>query len=109
VVVLGFDSDGSDAVRTLIAKGLLPQRFPIYATDEMRTNTFSGDVDPNNPGVVAGIRGMSPAAAPASVDNPFAAKFRATGVEPIFSAHYYDCTILTALAAEKAKSDDRRR
>src|SRR5262249_9632898 len=30
----------------------------------------------------------------------------ATGVEPIFSAYYYDCTVLTALAAEKAKSDD---
>ncbi len=106
VVVLGFDSDGSDVVRTLIAKGLVPQRFPVYATDEMRTNTFAREVDPDNPGVVAGIRGISPAAAPASAHNQFAAKFRATGVEPILSAYYYDCTILTALAAEKAKSDD---
>jgi branched-chain amino acid transport system substrate-binding protein len=106
VVVLGFDSDGSDVVRTLIAKGLAPGQFPIYATDEMRTNTFARDVDPNNPGVVAGIRGVSPAAAPSGAHNQFAAQFRATGVEPILSAYYYDCTILTALAAEKAKSDD---
>ena len=106
VVVLGFDSDGSDVVRTLIAKGLVPQRFPVYATDEMRTNTFAREVNPDNPGVVGGIRGMSPAAAPAGAHNQFAAKFRATGVEPILSAYYYDCTILTALAAEKAKSDD---
>ena len=106
VVVLGFDSDGSDVVRTLIAKGLVPQRFPIYATDQMRVNTFARAVDPNNPGVVAGIKGMSPAAAPIGPHNQFAAKFRATGIEPIFSAYYYDCTILTALAAEKAKSDD---
>jgi branched-chain amino acid transport system substrate-binding protein len=106
VVVLGFDSDGSDVVHTLIAKGLLPEQFPIYATDEMRTNTFAREVDANNPGVVAGIRGVSPAAAPAGAHNPFAARFRTTGVEPIMSAYYYDCAILTALAAVKAKSDD---
>jgi branched-chain amino acid transport system substrate-binding protein len=106
VVVLGFDSEGSGIVRTLMAHGLDPRRFPIYATDEMRTNTFAADVDPNNPGVVAGIRGVSPAAAPVGTRNPFAEKFRATGVEPILSAYFYDCTILTALAAEKAKSDD---
>jgi branched-chain amino acid transport system substrate-binding protein len=106
VVVLGFDSDGSDVVRTLIAKGFVPQRFPIYATDEMRTNTFGGAIDLNDPGVVAGIRGVSPAASPAGAQNAFDAKFRATGVEPIMSAYYYDCTILTALAAVKAKSDD---
>jgi branched-chain amino acid transport system substrate-binding protein len=106
VVVLGFDSDGSDVVRTLVAKGFAPQRVPIYVTDEMRTNTFASQVDPNHPGVVAGIRGVSPAASPAGAQKEFGAKFRATGVEPIMSAYYYDCTILTALAAVKAKSDD---
>jgi branched-chain amino acid transport system substrate-binding protein len=106
VVVLGFDSDGSDVVRTLIAKGFVPQRFPIYVTDEMRTNTFASEVDANDPGVVAGIRGVSPAASPAGAQDDFGAKLRATGVEPIMSAYYYDCTILTALAAVKAKSDD---
>jgi branched-chain amino acid transport system substrate-binding protein len=42
IVVLGFDSDGSDIVRTLIAKGVSPQRFPIYTADGMRTNAFPG-------------------------------------------------------------------
>ncbi len=55
---------------------------------------------------MAGIKGTAPAAQPAGVQSPFLEKFAATGVDPIFSGYYYDCAILTALAAEKAKSDD---
>jgi branched-chain amino acid transport system substrate-binding protein len=106
VVVLGFDTDGADVVRTMIGQGLGPQQVAVYTADGMRTDTFGQLVDPNNPGVVAGIKGTAPAAAPAGVQNPFVEKFAATGLEPVFSAYYYDCTVLTALAAEKAKSDD---
>jgi branched-chain amino acid transport system substrate-binding protein len=106
VIVLGFDNDGSDIVRTMISKGIGPQQIAVYGADGMRTNGFATLVDPNNPGAVAGIKGTSPATAPAGVKSPFLDAFAATGVEPIFSAYYYDCTILTALAAEKAKSDD---
>ena len=105
VVVLGVETD-NDVVKTMIDKSLGPQQVPIYLPDAMRTNSFAGTVDPTNPGAVAGIKGTSPAAAPKGVHNSFPERFRATGVEPIFSAYYYDCTILTALAAEKAKSDD---
>jgi ABC-type branched-subunit amino acid transport system substrate-binding protein len=105
VVVLGFDTDGADVVRTLIAKFLAPPNVAVYVTDAMRTDTFGQLVDPNNSGVVAGIKGTAAAVAPAGVQNPFIQKFAATGIDPIFSAHYYDCAILTALAAEKAKSD----
>jgi branched-chain amino acid transport system substrate-binding protein len=105
VVVLGFDTDGADVVRTLIAKYLAPPNVAVYVTDGMRTDNFGQLVDPNNPGAVAGIKGTAAAVAPAGVQNPFIQKFAATGIDPIFSAHYYDCTILTALAAEKAKSD----
>ncbi|HEY3095752.1 MAG TPA: ABC transporter substrate-binding protein [Acidimicrobiia bacterium] len=106
VVVLGFDTDGADVVRTMIGQGLGPQQVAVYTADGMRTDTFGQLVDPNNPGIVAGIKGTAPAAAPAGVQNPFIEKFAATGLEPVFSAYYYDCTILSALAAEKAKSDD---
>ena len=105
VVVLGDETD-NDVVKTMIDKGLGPQQVPIYVPDAMRTNAFASAVDPSNPGAVAGIKGTSPAAAPAGVHSRFPDKFAATGVSPIFSAYYYDCTILTALAAEKAKSDD---
>jgi branched-chain amino acid transport system substrate-binding protein len=106
VVVLGFDTDGADVVRTMIGQGLGPQQVAVYTADGMRTDTFGQLVDPNNPGVVAGIKGTAPAAAPSGVKNPFVEKFAATGLEPVFSAYYYDCAVLTALAAEKAKSDD---
>jgi branched-chain amino acid transport system substrate-binding protein len=106
VIVLGFENDGADIVRTLIAKGLSPQQFPIYTADGMRTNAFPTLLDPNNPGAVAGIKGTSPATAPTGVQHPFLDAFSTTGIDPIYSAFYYDCTILTALAAEKAKSDD---
>jgi ABC-type branched-subunit amino acid transport system substrate-binding protein len=106
VIVLGFETDGSDIVRTLTAKGLSPQQFPIYSADGMRTNAFATLLDPNNPGAAAGIKGTSPATQPAGVQHPFLDAFHATGIDPIYSAFYYDCTILTALAAEKAKSDD---
>jgi branched-chain amino acid transport system substrate-binding protein len=106
VIVLGFDSDGSDIVRTLTAKGLSPQQFPIYSADGMRTNSFPTLLDPNNPAAAAGIKGTSPATQPAGVQSPFLDAFAATGLDPIYSSFYYDCTVLTALAAEKAKSDD---
>jgi branched-chain amino acid transport system substrate-binding protein len=106
VLVLGFESDGADIVRTLAAKGLSPQQFPIYSADGMRTNAFPTFLDPNNPSAAAGIKGTSPATQPAGVQHPFLDAFNATGIDPIYSSFYYDCTVLTALAAEKAKSDD---
>jgi len=106
VIVLGFESDGSDIVRTLSAKGLSPQQFPIYSADGMRTNAFPTLLDPNNPAAAAGLKGTYPATQPAGVHHPFLDAFNATGIDPIYSSFYYDCTILTALAAEKAKSDD---
>ena len=106
VIVLGFENDGSDIVRTLTAKGLSPQQFPVYSADGMRTNAFPTLLDPNNPAAAGGIKGTSPATQPAGVQSPFFDAFSTTGIDPIYSSNYYDCTVLTALAAEKAKSDD---
>jgi len=106
VVVLGFENDGSDIVRALTTKGLSPQQFPIYAADGMRTNAFPTLLDQNNPAAAAGIKGTSPATQPAGAQSPFLDAFAGTGIDPIYSSFYYDCTVLTALAAEKAKSDD---
>jgi branched-chain amino acid transport system substrate-binding protein len=106
VVVLGFENDGADVVRTLISKYLAPPNVPVYVTDGIRSDSFGQLVNPDDPGVVAGIKGTAAAVAPAGVQSPFLERFAATGIDPVFSAHYYDCTILTALAAEKAKSDD---
>jgi len=105
VIVLGFNDDGAKIVQTMIEKGAGPADLPIYTADGMQGSSFGETVDPANPGVVSGIKGTAPAAAPAGVESPFQDTFAATGTDPIFSAYYYDCTILAALASVKAKSD----
>jgi branched-chain amino acid transport system substrate-binding protein len=109
LVVLGLQDDGAKVVRSLIAQGAGPSTLPIYTANGMQGSDFGVAVDPANPGVVAGIKGTTPASDPAGVESPFGATFAATGVEPIFSAHSYDCTILSALAAVKAKSNDPKK
>jgi branched-chain amino acid transport system substrate-binding protein len=109
VAVVGLRDDAAAAVRALVAAGSGPQQRPIYGTDGLYSSGFAELVDPVNPGVVAGLMGTAPAAAPAGVASPFHGAFAATGIDPVFSAHAYDCTILTALAAVKAGSDDPRR
>jgi branched-chain amino acid transport system substrate-binding protein len=106
VVVLGEQDDGAKVVQALIAAGDGPATLPIYTSNAMQGTGFAALVDPANPGAVAGIRGTAAAAAPAGVDSPFHAAFAATDIEPVFSAHTYDCTILAALAAVKARSTE---
>ncbi len=105
IVVIGVLDDAAPVVRALIDAGANPKELPIYGTDGLYSSRFAELVNPQNPGVVEGIKGTAPASAPAGVTSPFQATFGLTGIDPVFSAHYYDCTILTALAAEKAKSD----
>ena len=109
VVVLGFPDDGAKVIKTMVAKNIGPAQIPIYTTDGLQGRTFGATVDPANPGVVKGIKGTAPAAAPSGIESPFNTAFRAKGLPPIYSAYYYDCTILTALAAVSSKSDDAAR
>jgi branched-chain amino acid transport system substrate-binding protein len=93
-------------VSSMTAAGVGPGQVTVYAPDGMQSPTFHTLVDPTNPALVAGIVGTAPASAPANGETAFTAALRKAGVEPIFSAYYYDCTILTALAALQAHSDD---
>ena len=104
--MIALADDGAKLVNALTAAGVGPATVPLYAPDGMQSTTFHTKVNPTNPALVAGIRGTAPAAAPAGPETAFTAALRRAGVEPIFSAHYYDCTILTALAAVQAHSDD---
>ncbi len=106
VVTIALTEDGAPLIRSLTAAGVGPNQLPIYAPDGMQNISFHTSVDPANPAAVYGIRGTAPAAAPAGPENAVTAALRKAGVPPVFSAHYYDCTILTALAALQAGSDD---
>jgi len=106
VVVLGFNDDGARVVQSLAGAGIGPSTVGIYAPDTMQSTDFAAKVDPTDPTKVSGIKGAAPAPAPFDVQSPFQDMLKDRGVDAIFSSHYYDCTILTALAAVKAKSND---
>jgi len=109
VVVTAGPADGARIVQALIAQGHGPATLPLYANDGLYDPGFAKDVDPDSPGVVAGLEGTVPAADPGGTDTAFDRAFAATGIDSFFSSYYYDCTILTALAAIKAGSDDPKK
>ncbi len=106
IVVIGFNDDGGKVLKTMIAKNVGPKDIQIYTADGMQSSSLYKAVDPSNPAVIKGIKGTAPAAAPSGVTSPFLTKFKATGIDTIFSSYYYDCVILVALAAQAAGSDD---
>jgi len=106
VVVVGLAATSAPVVQALLRAGAGPAQMPTYGTDGLQGSGFGAAVDATNPRVVAGIKGTAPAAAPAGSTSPFVAAFAATGIDPVYSASTYDCTVLLALAAVKAGSDD---
>ena len=106
VIVIGFADDGARVLSTMIERGIGPADLPVYTTDGLQNPTLAAAVDPDDPSVLVGIRGTAPAAAPDGIDSPFYATFSELGIPPIFSGYYYDCTVLTALAAQAAGTDD---
>lgn len=106
VVAITSVDDGARLLKAMVAAGVGPNQLPMYTADGLQSMSLAASVDPATPSLVQGIRGTGPAAAPAGVASPFADALRRAGALPIFSAYYYDCTILTALAAVQAGSDD---
>lgn len=109
VVLIGFPEGTAAVLTALVARGKGPNQIPTYGSDGLQSAELGGLVDPANPAVVAGMKGTSPAGAPAGIDHPFNARLLTAGVEPFFSASTYDCTILVGLAAVAARSDDPRK
>lgn len=103
VVVVAFE-EGKQIIKGLIEDGLTPKKIGIYGADGLRSADLAKLVSPNDPGVLAGMKGT----APASADNPdftkelkaFAPKLK----ELQFAPQVFDCVNIIALAAEKGKS-----
>lgn len=103
VAVIGF-TEVAQILAAMIQRGIGPGEIGVYAP-EQRTDTIAADVDPDDPGVLAGLRGT---AAAASEDSDFTSRLRefADVDETLFAAQAYDCVIVAALAAEAAGSTD---
>jgi branched-chain amino acid transport system substrate-binding protein len=109
IVVTASRVAGPPIIKALIDHGSGPSALPVYGNDGLFDPGFPKEVDPANPGVVAGLRGTVAAADPGGTDTPFDKSFAAKGIDPFFSSYYYDCAILTALAAVKAKSESPKK
>lgn len=109
IVVTAHEVAGPQIIKALIDHGSGPSVVPVYGNDGLFDPGFPKEVDAANPGVVAGLRGTVPAADPGGTDTAFDKSFAAKNIDPFFSSYYYDCTILTGLAAVKAKSDEPKK
>lgn len=107
VALIAFPDTGSKLLTSLIEAGVGPGDLQIYVADGMQSGDLAGLVDPDDPGVLEGVKGTAPSAAPSEGAPFFPDAFAefAPGVDTIFSAHSYDCTIVFALAAHAAGSD----
>lgn len=106
VVLIGFPEDGGKVVSALITAGAGPDDLALYTADGLQSGEFYTNVDAEDPTVVEGMRGTAPSSAPGGVESPFIATYEETGVDPIFSSYYYDCTMILALATEAAGTDE---
>lgn len=108
VVLIAFPDTGGQVLTSMIEQGIGPSDVQIYVADGMATDDLYELVDAEDPAVTSGIRGTSPSAAPADGAAFFPDAFAeyAPDVDTIFSAHAYDCGIITALAAAQAGSNE---
>jgi branched-chain amino acid transport system substrate-binding protein len=105
IIVFG---EGAQLVQAMIEAGVGPADVQIYVADGFQGNVSPEDIDPSNPGIIAGVRGTAPSAAPPNGEPTFLDRFEAfaPGSPTIFSAHFYDCAVIFSLASAIADTDD---
>jgi branched-chain amino acid transport system substrate-binding protein len=107
VVLITF-GEGAELAQGMIEAGMGPTDLQWYVTDGFKDEVTVDEVDAANPALFEGIRGTAPSIAPPDGEPSFPDRFAefAPGVPTIFSPHFYDCTMIIALAAQEAGSDD---
>ena len=79
----------------------------IYVADGFKDNVTVESVG-GNAELLVGIRGTAPSSSPANGEPTFSERLEAfaPGTPTIFSSHFYDCLMVTVLAAQEAQSGD---
>ncbi|MBV9013693.1 MAG: ABC transporter substrate-binding protein [Pseudonocardiales bacterium] len=102
IVLISFNEDASILTK-MIKEGLGPRNKRVY--DPNMASVLAGEVNPRNPGVLAGMKGTSRYAG----DEAFVKRLREISPEPLqdptYAAQAYDAVIITALAAAVAGTD----
>lgn len=110
-VLIMFPEEGARFLAAMAEAGVGPDALPIYVTDGLASDDLGAAVDPADPAVVNGIKGTRPGS---TSDSPEAAAFaerltsERSAATTTFAPQFYDCTVLVALGAVAAGSDDPR-
>ena len=109
VVLIMFPEEGSRFIAAMAEQGVGPAEMAIYVTDGLASDDLGAAVDPSNPAIVDGIKGTRPGSAEESAAaTEFAARLATEkGIDTTtFAPQFYDCTVLLALGAVAADTDD---
>jgi branched-chain amino acid transport system substrate-binding protein len=99
-------AEGAAFVQALIEAGAGPADVALYVADGFKDSVTADAIDPNNLGVLEGVRGTYPSLAPPDGEATFTDRFAAFAPDTptIFSSHSFDCATILVLAAEAAGS-----
>jgi ABC-type branched-subunit amino acid transport system substrate-binding protein len=103
IILIGF-SESSSILSAMIQPGFNPKNKRFYGSTSNFTNSLAGQVNPQNPGVLAGMRGIAPDVG----DDVFVKRLLEAnpGLHNInYAAQAYDAIVITALAAAIAGTD----
>lgn len=103
IVLIGF-TESATVLAAMVEQGLGPRSKKVYGTPANMTNTLARQVNPQDPSVLIGMRGIQPDAG----GEAFVARLREIdpGLQDVaYAAHAYDAVVVTALAAAIAGTD----
>lgn len=103
-VVIGFE-EGTQILQGMIEAGVGPEQIGVYGADGLRNTDLASLVAPNDPSILAGMKGTAPASAENAEFTKGLQAFAPDLAELQFAPQVFDCVITIALAAQKAGSD----
>lgn len=104
VAVISFPDTGTRILTGLLEGGLSPDQ--LYTADGMQSADVIEQVDPEDGTVLNGMKGTAPSSQGSEAFAEAFEEFAPPDTPQIFSAHAYDCAIITALGAAVAGTDD---
>ena len=105
VVLIGFD-ESARILQSMIEAGIGPDALPVYGVDGNRSDTLAETVNPQDPSVLQGMRGTSPAVKHSEEFIDRLMEFEPSLTDTLFAGESYDAIVIVALAAEIAGTDD---
>lgn len=105
VVVIAFE-EGKQILKGLIEAGYGPGKVGVYGADGLRSEELPKLVNPNNPSVLAGMKGTAPASAENAQFVNSLQQFAPSLKELQFAPQAYDCMNVIALAGEQAGTNN---